>query len=810
MRWLCILALATSCFASQIVFHVNAENPIASDSNAGTEGAPFLTLSKAKAAVRTAIGNCSGVTAPVIVYVHGKQYPNVTWYSTSALSFSGAGSPNDSGCSTAFPTVYRVPAGEMVGLSGGRDIHSFMICANDPATPIAGDVCHATPTSPNLSTFMQLFVATPANVIAGTARRWRPRIGSNDTTSTPLRIFGDASGGTLACGAPPCFDRFQYTTGDPIVSFLNFNNGGGTCNVTTGTGAFPSGDILVFDNMRFTEGIARICDMDLVNHNIKMTGSVFPDISYNGWYAGHRYWIEGALTGADIPTSLCQGCWYLDRRATPFTLYYKVQSGENPHNDPIIVPQTSPPIITFTRVSNVKMYGFIIAHDNTVVSAAGYAPQANLWNLQPNEWFQCLNCTNVDWIGTTITETVGLGIQYTTDATVSSGLNNNELLTSVCYDAGAGCWYLGRFQPSLSDTDANVVSETILRNNKAIGTGRFYTGEAVANILMSHDVTVAHNDFSYTYGTGINICTGTAAKCHGGDSSSGNQRQIISKNLIHHIGQGYMSDSATGCIHVQNYQAQGVIAEGNTCHDTVGSQYFDSAATHPGFGGIAWYFDDPSAYTLTINNLAYRGTDNCWQDTSGPADPFSAPLVLNNICSRFRLGMFHSANPASIGPNGQPVTQSIAIHNYLEFDYRDTSTPAFNIQKECGPPTNGTLTQFGQLYATNLYYNATTDANTIPLWLKTNTSCVVTGTYTFAQFQALPNDIGSVIPAFGSHPFVDSTYPADNFTLAGAAQVGFVPFSLTQSGLDTTNQPHMPATVPDTRIIAPQNPLVDY
>ncbi|MDD5674667.1 MAG: right-handed parallel beta-helix repeat-containing protein [Chitinivibrionales bacterium] len=101
--------LVGPAFAAMATFYVS---PTGSDQAAGTQSAPFATLAKAMAAVKTV--NAS-MTGDIVVYLRGGSY-----MVTSTLAFAAA-----DGGKNGFNVIYRAYPGEKPVISGGRQISGF-------------------------------------------------------------------------------------------------------------------------------------------------------------------------------------------------------------------------------------------------------------------------------------------------------------------------------------------------------------------------------------------------------------------------------------------------------------------------------------------------------------------------------------------------------------------------------------------------------------------------------------------------------------------------------------------------------------
>ena len=168
-----------------------------SDSASGSAKAPFVTLERARAAVRSLKERNPGRATPIVVMVRGGSY-----YLKSPIQFTAA----DSGSERA-PIVYQAYPGEKPVISGGRPITGWKL---DPHSKGWTTVCRRTwkTSSSSLST------------ASGATGRARPRITiciwsgpspvpSNRSTAAMARR--GATGVTTASNSSPATSRRVIT-----------------------------------------------------------------------------------------------------------------------------------------------------------------------------------------------------------------------------------------------------------------------------------------------------------------------------------------------------------------------------------------------------------------------------------------------------------------------------------------------------------------------------------------------------------------------------------------------------------------------
>ena len=151
-------------------------------------------------------------------------------------------------------------------------------------------------------------------------------------------------------------------------------------------------------------------------------------------------------------------------------------------------------------------------------------------------------------------------------------------------------------------TKNNVIS-----NNTIKQCGRRYM--AACGVLMMHSFgnTVSHNEICELYYTGV------SCGWVWGYADSVSRDNVITKNHIHHLGQGLLSDM--GGVYLLGRQP-GTVVSNNLIHDVTSNTY----------GGWALYTDEGSSYMTLENNICYNLSNNGYHQHYG-----SLNTVRNNI-----------------------------------------------------------------------------------------------------------------------------------------------------------------------------------
>lgn len=723
--------------------------------NSKNSDGPFASIGRAQTAVQGILQNPKGRTNPIQVMVRAGSY-----YLTKALVFTTA----DSGTST-LGVVWENYPNETPIISGGLKITNW--------THGSGDEWSA-----NLPPFAQYF----ENLFYNGQRRFRPRLGGG--LGTYYRVAATVYLPGSGSGPPPdpnctvymsglgweCFDRFKYSTSDPIsASWTNLNS------------PYPQGDIELYDFMKWSAAELRIKSIDTANSIIYLTGPTYQQDNYDGFIVGHRYIVE------NIKDELTQaGQWFLDRSKTPWVLTYLANSGENPPTDTVIIPQ-SPQLLTATGLEYVTFAGLTFEHDNWTVPALGYASVTGDQGVTGA--VGCYNCQYVTFNGIVATQTSGGGVELYTNSTTATTAHNT-VENSAFYDLGGFGVRVGLLAQD-NDTDANVAQFTTVENNVFSGFGRVTPGTFAISQGDGHDNLYTHNDIYDGYQTGIKIC---ALSCPPGNSNShGAFNNTASFNHIYNIGQGVLDDMG-GVYFNTDPAATGNQALNNRIHDVNDASTLDA----DGYGGQGIYLDANTSNTLVQNNLVYRTAGTTQAETCGPQTAGTTNTIKNNIFAYGRLG----TKQEGCVPPASGVLQFTFSNNLVYFDRG-------YVQTGYAYCMNGPCTEV-QKYSDNMYCYAPGAACALPSnpFYTTSSAGRTQSTY-YASLSAWQSgtgeDSGSVVQNPG---FANPVYPNDDYSLAESPGVGFVVFDPNQAGRSNPIIP--PPTVIPSFTTALFNPATDF
>jgi hypothetical protein len=447
------------------------------------------------------------------------------------------------------------------------------------------------------------------------------------------------------------------------------------------------------------------------------------------------------------------------------------------------------------------------------VPAAGYVSTQQDPNITAA--VACRNCQNVTFDSDTISQTSGMGIEFTTTTTTST-TSHNTFQNGALYDIGGTAIRVGK-PPVTGDTDANVPQFTTIQNNLIEGYSRVFPSGVGIVQGSGHDNTYTHNDIYDGYHSGIEVCLPPSC-APGKKTSAGSFNNVASFNHIHNIFEGVTADG--GAIYFSTggttYTPAGNQILNNKIHDLSDASVIDS----DGYGGSGIYLDSYTGLVNIQNNLIYRTSGDGVKITSGPQIAGQANTVKNNILAYSRLGAILNNTPY-VGTTCPATVPTIfnATSNLIYFNRQSTSTPAYFLQQGCDYTCGSSITTL-HIWQNNLYWriNGTFDDDAKAFHTQPrpgNSQLCTVGTntwtfYTFSGWQALGEDLSSSTttnPGFNA-----PAYPTDDYSLPnGSPNSFFVVFDPTQPGrANATIKPSNPLDILPTFPTAVYNPATDY
>lgn len=790
------LFLFLGVLSSSVVKAQTADYYVATDGNdawSGTLAAPnsnntdgpFASISRAQTAVRLILSNPNGRTAPITVMVR-----QGTYWQSQALQFGIADSGNSD-----LHVIWENYPDETAVISGGLQLTGW--------SKVSGNEWQISLPS-STQDFEQLFY--------NGQRRLRPRLGSSTTNiGTYYRVLATV----FLNGAPPpspapdpncsvyvngsgweCFDRFQYSSSDPISdTWKNLAPpAGNPCGQAAGNPNLV-GDIQVIDFEVWSVTRLRISCIDPSDQIIYMTGpaSTAYEPNVHGFLPNHRYLVENIQDELQEP-----GQWFLNRSGTPWVLTYLANPGEDPNTDLVVIPQAQQ-VLVASALKYVTFQGLWFEHDDFVVPAAGY--QSNQGDYGIPAAISCQNCNYDNFDSDTVTQTSGGGLEFISCvdtfspswcvSKTSNGTTIQDIVQNgAFYDIGGEGIRVGSGAET-QDTDTNVPHLITVENNVIEGVGRAFPSTYGIAQGSGHNNAYTHNTIYDSYHSAVGVC---GAGCPPGASdSNGTFDNTISFNHVYDLMQGILSD--TGALYVSTgsptFSAKGNQVLNNKVHDVTDASVLDTG----GYGGYGIKLDANTGGVLVKNNLVYRTTDHPVTQTSGPQVPNASNTIDNNVISFSGSELFGVVSSAPAG-----VKQFTFARNLVFFSQSA-------IQIGCAYAPGGAALTTVQDYSSNMYCDlADADcALTATPFRTTDASCGIVTHRSWSSWQGLGEDLGSM----QSNPvFVSPYYPTDNFALQSgspATQVGFVPFDVNEPGCASQcmQPPAIAATFPTGSYIAP-------
>ena len=553
--------------------------PTGSDSNPGSEAAPFKTITKAQKAVREINGTMTG---DIVVYLR-----EGTYQLNSMVNFDERDGGKD-----GHYVRYKAYNGENPLITGGMPITGWAI--HDEANGI----WKAEGVEGN---FRQLYVNGKKAVRAcfpnASAANDKGE-GSFDHDFVRLTKV-DSSG------------RAFDVSADYVKNIKNIED------VEIHLMIAWAESILRLEKAEVNGGTAKLIPKDpertrLFHRAYPMLGTAFMSDPPKQ----QVFYLENSYDLLDAA-----GEWYLDEKE--HVLYYKPRSGESMATANVVAPRFNTLFNvlgkdTKNKVGYMSFEGLIFAHSNyTRPSEEGFLDlQAANFNVdvladpgrgnweklnsnkfllwRPDAGFRVENAHHLLVKNCTFTQMAATGLDFV------SGTNDDVIEGNVFYEIGAAGIMLGKFyQDSTteihipynpSDKDEISTRDTI-RYNLITNVTNEHQGAVGIGAGYPRYVVIENNEISYTYYSGISVGFGWTK------SETAMTNNHINKNNIHHISR-LLCDS--GPIYTLSNQGTGSEIKENYLHDYGASKWSD-------YWVLPIYLDEGSS-GFTVENNSYKNS----------------------------------------------------------------------------------------------------------------------------------------------------------------------------------------------------------
>lgn len=603
MGVLCLAGTLTFA-ADQATFYVA---PGGSDTNDGSEAAPFKTITAAQKAVRAINGTMTG---DIVVYLR-----EGTYSLTNTVNFTEADGGKD-----GHYVRYKAYPGENPLITGGIPVTGWSI--HDEKN----NIWKAEGVETN---FRQLYVnGTKAS------RACFPNM-----VAAPEKGVGGMDHDFVRLTKVDSTGRAFDVSADYIKNIKNIEN------VEIHVMIAWAESILRLEKAEVNGGTAKLIPKDpertkLFHRAYPMLGTAF----MSNPPKQQVFYLENSYDLLDA-----EGEWFLDEKE--HVLYYKPRKGEDMQSANVVAPRINTLFSvlgkdTKNKVGYMAFEGLTFAHSNYLrpseegfldLQAANFNidvlpdPGRGNWEKlnsnkyllwRPDAGFRVENAHHFLVQGCTFTQMAATGLDFV------SGTNDDMIQGNTFFEIGAAGIMIGKFAPdTLSEihegynpTDKDEIStrDTIM-NNLVTNVTNEHQGAVGIGAGYPRDIVIEHNEVSYTYYSGISVGFGWTKKV------TAMTNNHINWNNIHHISR-LLCDS--GPIYTLSNQGTGSEIQHNYMHDYGASKWSD-------YWVLPIYLDEGSSGFTVKENVYKNSPSGIGQNQAGSnnlqqANGYNDPNVVAN------------------------------------------------------------------------------------------------------------------------------------------------------------------------------------
>lgn len=568
-----VLGVSTEA-ANQATFYVA---PGGSDSNKGTEDAPFKTITAAQKAVRAINGSMTGDISVIL--------REGTYQLSNTVNFT-----EEDGGKDGHYVRYKAYEGETPLITGGMPITGWTIHDQEKNIWKVEGVD---------SRFRQIYVNGKKAI-----RACFPNM-----VDAPEKGVGGLDHDFVRLTKVDSTGRAFDVSADYIKNIKNIEN------VEIHVMIAWAESILRLEKAEVNGGTAKLIPKDpertkLFHRAYPMLGTAF----MSNPPKQQVFYLENSYDLLDA-----EGEWFLDEKE--HVLYYKPRKGEDMQSANVVAPRINTLFSvlgkdTKNKVGYMSFEGLTFAHSNYLrpseegfldLQAANFNidvlpdPGRGNWEKlnsnkfllwRPDAGFRVENAHHFLVQGCTFTQMAATGLDFV------SGTNDDMIQGNTFFEIGAAGIMIGKFAPDTlseihegynpSDKEEISTRDTIM-NNLVTNVTNEHQGAVGIGAGYPRDIVIEHNEVSYTYYSGISVGFGWTKQ------KTAMNNNHINWNHIHHVAR-LLCDS--GPIYTLSNQGESGEIQHNYMHDVSQSKWSD-------YWVLPIYLDEGSS-GFTVKENVYK------------------------------------------------------------------------------------------------------------------------------------------------------------------------------------------------------------